>query len=43
MIELQVDDRGVATLSMARPEKHNALSQALIEEAAAMAQQMRAG
>ena len=31
MIELQVDDRGVATLSMARPEKHNALSQALID------------
>ena len=31
MIELQIDDRGVATLSMARPEKHNALSQALID------------
>lgn len=31
MIELSVDDRGVATLELARPEKHNALSQALID------------
>ena len=30
MIDLSVDDRGVATLALARPEKHNALSQALI-------------
>ncbi len=32
MIDLSVDDRGVATLALARPEKHNALSQALIDE-----------
>ena len=31
MIDLEVDDRGVATLAMARPEKHNALSQELID------------
>jgi methylglutaconyl-CoA hydratase len=31
MIDLTVDDRGVATLALARPEKHNALSQALID------------
>lgn len=31
MIDLSVDDRGVATLALARPEKHNALSQALID------------
>lgn len=30
MIDLTVDARGVATLGLARPEKHNALSQALI-------------
>ena len=32
MIDLQVDRRGVATLTLARPEKHNALSQSLIED-----------
>ena len=31
MIDLNVDTRGVATLALARPEKHNALSQALID------------
>ncbi|MDX8352349.1 crotonase/enoyl-CoA hydratase family protein [Cognatiyoonia sp. IB215182] len=31
MIDLTVDDRGVATLALARPDKHNALSQALID------------
>jgi len=31
MIDLAVDDRGVATLTLARPDKHNALSQALID------------
>lgn len=31
MIDLEVDRRGVATLTLARPEKHNALSQAMIE------------
>lgn len=31
MIDLDVDGRGVATLTLARPEKHNALSQALID------------
>lgn len=30
MIDLSVDENGVATLALARPEKHNALSQALI-------------
>lgn len=32
MIELTVDGRGVARLTLARPEKHNALSQALIDD-----------
>ncbi len=32
MIELSVDDRGVAKLVLARPDKHNALSQALIDD-----------
>ena len=31
MIDLEVDGRGVATLALGRPEKHNALSQALID------------
>ena len=31
MIDLDVDGRGVARLVLARPEKHNALSQALID------------
>lgn len=37
MIDLSVDGRGVATLSLARPEKHNALSQALIDALTAAA------
>jgi len=32
MIDLAVDGRGVARLTLARPEKHNALSQALIDD-----------
>ena len=32
MIDLAVDGRGVAQLTLARPEKHNALSQALIDD-----------
>ncbi len=32
MINLSVDSRGVATLALARPDKHNALSQALIDD-----------
>lgn len=32
MIDLSVDGDGVATLALARPEKHNALSQALIDD-----------
>lgn len=31
MIDLKIDDRGVATLTLAREAKHNALSQALID------------
>ena len=31
-IQLETDDRGVATLTLARPEKHNALSAQMIEE-----------
>ena len=31
-IKLEIDDRGVATLTLARPEKHNALSALLIQE-----------
>lgn len=42
MIELQVDDRGVATLWLARPEKHNALSQALIDALRAAADRIAA-
>ena len=37
MIDLTVDGRGVATLTMDRPEKHNALSQALIDALTAAA------
>ena len=42
MIDLNVDDRGVATLALARPEKHNALSQALIDALNAVAVQIAA-
>ncbi|MEM9785692.1 MAG: crotonase/enoyl-CoA hydratase family protein [Pseudomonadota bacterium] len=31
MIDLSIDERGVATLALARADKHNALSQALID------------
>lgn len=31
-IRIETDARGVATLSLARPDKHNALSQAMMEE-----------
>ncbi|MFO8127665.1 crotonase/enoyl-CoA hydratase family protein [Yoonia sp.] len=43
MIDLSVDVRGVATLSLARPEKHNALSQALIDDLSAAAAKIAAG
>lgn len=42
MIDLSVDGRGVATLALARPEKHNALSQALIDALAQAAQDIAA-
>lgn len=42
MIDLSVDVRGVATLSLARPEKHNALSQALIDDLSAAAAKIAA-
>ncbi|MDP5084036.1 MAG: crotonase/enoyl-CoA hydratase family protein [Yoonia sp.] len=42
MIDLQVDARGVATLALARPEKHNALSQALIDALKAAATEIAA-
>ncbi|MEJ8560989.1 crotonase/enoyl-CoA hydratase family protein [Yoonia sp. GPGPB17] len=42
MIDLSVDDHGVATLALARPEKHNALSQALIDALHAAATQIAA-
>ncbi len=42
MIDLSVDDRGVATLALARPEKHNALSQALIDDLRAAAARIAA-
>ncbi len=42
MIDLSVDARGVATLALARPEKHNALSQALIDALAGAAQEIAA-
>ena len=31
-IRIETDSRGVATLSLARPNKHNALSQAMMED-----------
>lgn len=42
MIELDIDARGVATLTLARPEKHNAISQALIAALHAAADQIAA-
>ncbi len=42
MIDLTVDARGVATLSLARPDKHNALSQALIDALRSAAEQIAA-
>lgn len=41
-IRIETDARGVATLWMARPDKHNALSQQLIEELTAAAAQLGA-
>lgn len=41
-IRIETDTRGVATLWMARPGKHNALSQQLIEELTAAAAQLGA-
>jgi len=40
MIDFSVDDRGVAALTLARPDKHNALSQALIDALRAAADQI---
>lgn len=42
MIDLSMDGRGVATLALARPEKHNALSQALIDDLSAAAARIAA-
>jgi methylglutaconyl-CoA hydratase len=42
MIELTVDGRGVATLALARAEKHNALSEALIDDLNAATSQIAA-
>lgn len=42
MIDLTVDGRGVATLTMDRPDKHNALSQALIDALTAAAAEIAA-
>lgn len=42
MINLDVDARGVATLTLSRPEKHNALSQAMIDDLTAMAARIAA-
>lgn len=38
MIDIEVDPRGVATLTLGRPEKHNALSQAMIDALSGAAQ-----
>ncbi|WP_373635557.1 crotonase/enoyl-CoA hydratase family protein [Yoonia sp. SS1-5] len=42
MIDLQTDARGVATLTLARPDKHNALSQDMIDQLHAAARQIAA-
>ncbi|MEL7181019.1 MAG: crotonase/enoyl-CoA hydratase family protein [Pseudomonadota bacterium] len=42
MIDLSVHENGVATLALARPEKHNALSQALIDALATAAKDIAA-
>ncbi len=42
MIDLTVDGRGVATLTMDRPDRHNALSQALIDALTAAAAEIAA-
>ena len=39
-IDIQTDDRGVATLTLARPEKHNALSAQMIAELTQAAEQL---
>ena len=41
-IRIDIDDRGVARLWLARPEKHNALSAEMIDELAQAAQQLGA-
>ena len=42
MIRLDVDARGVATLTLARADKHNALSQGMIDDLTAMAARIAA-
>ncbi|WP_322892732.1 MULTISPECIES: crotonase/enoyl-CoA hydratase family protein [unclassified Yoonia] len=42
MITLDVDARGVATLTLSRQDKHNALSQAMIDDLTAMAARIAA-
>ena len=39
-IRIATDDRGVVTLTLARPERHNALSPAMIDELAAAAERL---
>lgn len=41
-IRLAVDDRGIARLTLARPEKHNAMNAAMIAELTAAAEQIAA-
>ncbi len=40
-LQLEVDDRGVATLTLNRAEKHNALSAQMLDELTAAAEQLR--
>ena len=39
-ITIETDDRGVATLTLNRPEKHNSLSAKMIDELSAAADQL---
>ena len=41
-IRIERDERGVATLTLARPERHNAMNAAMIGELAKAAQQVMA-